>query len=323
MIHRRVFLCHLAAAAAGVTLAPRAVAQMDRKVYLPLVTAAPMERFFGIGAHKPYDTHGGFTKLKGLHALGISWYFDWSLTPTVFLGLEAVPMYYSLGSIGKPVGGNSRWRLGYNEPDMVSQGDVNPRDGAIGWRQIEADNEGHLLASPAVSPEGLGWLVEWKNEYTSLYGRLPRINAVAVHSYPRTFEYFEKTIEAFAAFAADFGVRLWLTEYGYLTCWPGGVTASAAMVDCITAYTTDKRDLFYRVAPFILTSTGKEGWSFGTQCYIALVDYDTGILTPVGNAYAKHTFADPSSDLNGDGVVDILDLTKVAKDFGKPVPRGH
>ena len=82
----------------------------------------------GVGRHKYYPLD-----CRELRNAGVMWLYDWSVTPEICDSVEAVPMIYSRGSVGKPLGGNSPWVLGFNEPDLTSQSNITPQQRQRGW----------------------------------------------------------------------------------------------------------------------------------------------------------------------------------------------
>jgi len=294
-------------------------------IYMPNVTQGQTiaNRVWGVGAHHPYDAIGPITKEQALALIGVEWYYDWHYQPAVFAGIESVPMYWDATVVGKPLGGNSIWRLGFNEPDIASQAGMTPAQGAAFWRQIEQDpqNQNAKLVAPTPSSEGNQWRWDWKAEYQARYGRSPKVDAVGVHVYPQTWSYFLQTMDDAWAFAQAFGVKLWVTEYAFLPCWSANDVNLAKM----TQHFIDNPGRFERWAPFILSCSGLESWSFGAKCNTSLVNFSTGQLTPIGQAYtAMHPavdYADPRADVNQDGKVDISDIVIVGSSFGKPIKR--
>lgn len=288
---------------------------------------------WGVGSHKPYATMGPVSRKQALERVRAQWYYDWSPTPAVYgprtpacagAGeIEAVPMIWGRGDIGKALGGNSEWLMGFNEPDSVSQAHLSLTEAAQLWKAVELRHPTRRLVSPTPSADNWGWREQWLAEYRRLYRRDPRIDAVATHIYPRTWDYFLQAMEAAWSFAERFGARLWVTEYAYLPCWPGGIAEAAAMVGRMTQHFLDHPERFERWAPFILSATGAEKWNFGTGCNTSLVDKRTGALTRIGATYAgmrpAEDWADPRADIIPDGEINILDLAFLAGQFGKKV----
>jgi len=278
---------------------------------------------FGVSTHKPYATIGPITRERALSLVKADWFYDWSLTPAVYPGIEAVPMVWDEKSVGKAIGGNSQWLLTFNEADSPYQANMSLRTSVVSYRALEVANPNRKLVSPAPTADDWVWRDQWLNEYIRLYGRKPRVDAVATHIYPRTWQYFLDAMDAAWSFAQVFGVKVWITEYAYLPGWPGGIGAAAEMVGRITQHCLDNPDKFERWAPFILSHTGAEGWAWGTEHNVSLVSKTTGKLTHIGSTYAdlhpSVDYADPRADVNKDGTVDILDIVLVGSSFGKPV----
>ena len=227
----------------------------------------------GVGRHKYYPLD-----CQELRNAGVTWLYDWSVTPEVCAGIESVPMIYSAGSVGKPLGGNSPWVLGFNEPDLVSQSNITPEQAAILWAQVEAANPDKLLVAPAASRE---WLDAFYYFSCVEYDRRPRADALAVHFYAsgdvhEDAEALRQMLRTYRAKARDWGVeQVWLTEFGHLT-------QPAAFLREVLPWIADECD---RYAWFQWEYRGDEKWAFGVEHNTSL--WLDGALTEVGEVYAR------------------------------------
>ena len=286
---RRRFLQNATAAAAGVAVGGCAVRDIDADV---MVATAPLESplklYFptmgkstpavlpvkGTGRHKYYPLD-----CQELRNAGVTWIYDWSVTPEICAGIESVPMIYSAGSVSKPIGGNSPWVLGFNEPDLTSQSNITPQQAVPLWWQVEAANPDKLLVAPA--PANLPWLVEWYDAFRTEYGRPPVLDALAVHFYSSASVgdaagALHRTLRDYRAQANRWGVdQVWLTEFAHLT-------QGAAFLEKVLPWLPDECD---RYAWFQWEYVGNEPWAFGVEHNTSL--WLDGALTEAGEVYAR------------------------------------
>lgn len=161
-----------------------------------------------------------------------AWYYDWSATPTLCAGVEAVPMIWG-ADLPASVGGNSAWLMGSNEPDRADQAHLTPEQAARLWRQIETRWPERRLVSPAPSAPGLDWLQRFRLAYVTLYGAPPRLDALAVHCYLPT-EDCRAVVRQAEAWAAAWSVgEIWLTEWSALPCHYASQAAAVADADAL------------------------------------------------------------------------------------------
>ncbi len=97
-------------------------------------------------------------------APSISWYYDWGVDPPAISqgqlsGIEWVPMCWG-GTSSEDVAGiearipeGSKYLLGFNEPNFISQANLTPAQAAAMWPNLEkiATDKGLELVSPAVN----------------------------------------------------------------------------------------------------------------------------------------------------------------------------
>ncbi|KDR83536.1 hypothetical protein GALMADRAFT_55152, partial [Galerina marginata CBS 339.88] len=163
----------------------------------------------------------------------------WKPAGSDALGLEFAPMLWGPKQIGdfqnlvKP--GYARWALGFNEPDINGQSNLDPGYAATLWKQHlqPLKGQGYNLVSPAVTsgPGGKVWLKNFINACSGC-----SIDAVAVHWYgtdPQSF------ISYLQDFHATFGRNLWITEFACQN-FSGGAQCNAGQVqhfmDTVTAF---------------------------------------------------------------------------------------
>jgi hypothetical protein len=104
--------------------------------------------------------------------------------------------------------------LGFNEPDLSAQSNIDPATAAAGWKKLmEPLACKARLVSPAVtnggSPGGLTWL---SNFFTACSGCT--VDVVAIHWYDSATNvaYFKQHVQD--AYAAGGNRPIWITEFG-------------------------------------------------------------------------------------------------------------
>lgn len=123
-----------------------------------------------------------------LTRVGAAWAYDWSAqAPRRTRGLDWVPMVWGSGSLTPAVlrsltaaerRGQTRYLLGFNEPDSSSQASMSPEQAARLWPELE--RTGLKLGSPAPAVPGDGWLAR----FMSLTKRRRlRVDFIALHYY--------------------------------------------------------------------------------------------------------------------------------------------
>jgi hypothetical protein len=186
-------------------------------VHLPLVfndllTAQPSPKK-GISLACGYDN---MERLAAeTRALNVSWLWNWGPTPPIFEGVESVPSLWNDQGIGQPLGGNSQWLLGFNEPDDCPiQSCMTPEAAAVAWRLLEQAYPYRKKTSPQVL-HPTQWLERWYTAYVDLYGQPPELDAIAVHTYyGGTAADYIARVQEFMALARKWNVpEVWVTEW--------------------------------------------------------------------------------------------------------------
>lgn len=146
------------------------------------------------------------------------WYLNWTPTPGVGCdGADFVPMIWGAANFDATLvaaiinGQTSGWIIGFNEPDMTGQANIDPTTGAILWRLIEAEAGDLQLVSPSPSQHNPGWLGQMVSEYRRLYGNEPRFDAIGVHIY----HYDPATMMTYITARHNEwpGLPVWITEF--------------------------------------------------------------------------------------------------------------
>jgi hypothetical protein len=179
---------------------------------------------------------------------GVSWFYSWAKAPPsqvgtsyVTAGIEWVPMVWGhadeladndLASKIR-VGPNTKYLLGYNEPNFVAQSNLTPARAAAGWPYLEkaADQLGLLTVAPALNfcgpasacnqTDPFVWLDQFLAACTGC-----RIDFVAFHSYACDSNWFLNTymrqvVDKYYT-RGNPPRRIWITELGCADAAPAG-----------------------------------------------------------------------------------------------------
>jgi len=288
-------------------------AEGEPAVYLPVValSRAPVSNR---GAGATYAANSGYERCAAMAELGLGWYYNWGSDPGVCPGVESVPWIWN-DAVPATLGGNSRWTGLGNECANANQCNRTPQQMVDAW-------EIALERFP-----GRKWVVansyyyDWAQEFLTLAPRTP--DAIGVHCYMTQFGPWEGCkdhILRYIGLALNYGVpEVHITEFGYVpTEGEGPERAIEWMGEMIEWF--ESQPMITRYAWFQLSYAGSESWAFGVHRNTSLVDFETGAVTPFGEAYRlTPLWADARADVNGDKRVDIADLVIVGKSFGKPV----
>jgi hypothetical protein len=206
--------------------------------------------------------------------------YNWGRTPPLCSGVESVPMLWNGDAVGLPVGGNSDWLLLFNEPDVASQANMTPREGAIATHQASQTYTKRLV-SPAVGD--VRWLEQWRVEYQSLYGTDPPVDAVAVHCYAWDGQSVNAAVsyckgQVRKAFRLNLG-PVWVTEWAWIG--PQGRDAEQYIMRMLRWLPKERK--VQRHAYFELSYSGDEPWALWWNT--SLTDWETGELTNLGEAF--------------------------------------
>lgn len=208
--------------------------------YLPLFMTSPpaatLQRF-GVGACPATAP-----------ALAYDWCYSWRPDPgDGGATVERVPMLWGAGDVGQPVGGNSAWLMGFNEPDVATQANITPDAAAVLWRAIEARYPDKRLVAPAPSMEGVNWLPEFRAAYVARYGAPPRLDALAFHCYWRLDSCLAVGQQMLAWAEAWAVPEVWATEFAFVPAWNANAEADArAFMAWLRA-----QPRITRIAPFV------------------------------------------------------------------------
>jgi len=198
-------------------------------LYIPVVmggdkafppAAAPVN-LQGVGHDRKWVQGEADWLCPALTMSGVEWYHDWTPYPIQCAGVEAVPMIWDETQIHVSVQGNSEWLQVFNEPEFQSQANLTPHEAAAYYRYVESLHPDKKLIGPAVVH--LWWSEDFHFYYEQQYGEQPRMDALAIHSYPQIpgdalastlIQRSINDVQAAIDFAAEHGIpEVWVTEF--------------------------------------------------------------------------------------------------------------
>jgi hypothetical protein len=250
-------------------------------VYLPLILGAlPLAKK---GVPLTYNDCASVT------AMNAFWEFAWSPTPPNCTGVENVPMIWGAADMNIPVGGNSQWIMGFNEPDNAGQANLTPAQAATLWRQIEQKYPTRKLLSPASNGDIPTWFVDFRNAYISAYGTPPRLDGLGVHCYRWLASQCIPWIQQYETLANSWGIpEIWVTEFSFATTSPsspsGSLQEQQTFINWMEGQSQVTRFSWFASK---MKMNGTEWW-FDSRFPTALVDYNTGQATSYGNVYLPY-----------------------------------
>jgi len=283
---------------------------MTHTVWLPVVTNAHQAPNTLPGVGSTYAAHAGYEQQAALVKVGAGWWYNWTYKP----GGNGTPMIWGPQYLGKPLDGDTSWLMFYNEPEHPKQGYCVPEQGAADWAQLPALYPGRRYVSPGCYD--LTWLERW----LPLVERMP--DALAAHCYVNRNckdamrGHFERAVQI----AEQYGIpEVWATEWSYVGEVYDPPDEAAAFIRDMLAW-FERQPRLTRQAYFQLSHAGDGSeWWWRANWDTSLVDFDTGEITALGQAFAGVEYADPRGDVNKNGKVDISDLVIVGSSFGKAV----
>jgi hypothetical protein len=253
----------------------------------------------GIGT---WEVDGSGTAAADLAKVGVSWYYDWGLTPLSKAdggtGAEFVPMVWGTHDAGRidtaklhATGADTL--LAFNEPDHGPQANMSV-DQAIGHWQSLMDT-GLRLGSPATTVgQALGqdsWLGRFM---TQIDQNGYSVDFIAVHYYSDNPD-----ISAFKAYLEavhqTYDLPIWVTEWA-LVDWNNPDRFSLAQTAAFAEqalYMLDDLAYVERHAWFA-PYDGGDGWHINTE----LFDADGG-LTLVGDVFSGLSYSSTSAFTDG------------------------
>ncbi len=219
--------------------------------------------------------------------VGATWEYGWTPQPDNCPGVENIPMLYQASDVGGTVGGNSNWIMGFNEPDSPDQANIPASQAATLWRQVEQLYPNRKLVAPAPSGADPTWLVDFRNDYISMYGTAPRLNALAVHCYAWSANACIQFTQQFEAWAKAWGVpEVWVTEFPISPASPNNLNQSLQGGQAFLNW-MESDPMITRYEWFASRIKGTEPWA-SSYFDTPLVDWNSGALTAFGQMYVAY-----------------------------------
>jgi len=207
---------------------------MKKTLITLALIAALSAPFAGAKSAKRGVCHNDYRSVQGLELLepGVTWYYSWGVVPNLesdyagYKDVEFVPMIWK--SLTDTSEKNLRewcknhpetkYILGYNEPNFKTQSALTPAEAAAGWPRLKAlaDELGLKIVAPALnySPDApYQDPLKWMDEFVALVGK-DAFDFTAVHAYGGA----GVTQKIATDFHDRYGKPVWLTEFCY---WPG------------------------------------------------------------------------------------------------------
>ncbi|HXJ19262.1 MAG TPA: glycoside hydrolase family protein [Polyangia bacterium] len=154
----------------------------------------------------------------------VRWWYNWSLTPAGGnTGIEFVPMVWGSSTVNGAIPAGSRYLLGFNEPNFMSQANLTPQAAAAAWPMLQTNGRragvlaivgpGMNFCGPAASCNGTDpyvYLADFLNACTSC-----EVDHIAAHWYNCDLPSLKAYIESNSSLAGwvQFGKPIWLTEF--------------------------------------------------------------------------------------------------------------
>jgi len=154
----------------------------------------------------------------------VRWWYKWSLTPSGGnSGIEFVPMIWGSSPVNGAIPTGSRYLLGFNEPNFMSQANLTPQAAASAWPMLQANGRkagvtaivgpAMNFCGPAASCNGTDPYVYLKDFLSACSGC--EVDHIAVHWYNCDLPSLKAYIESNSSLAGwlQFGKPIWLTEF--------------------------------------------------------------------------------------------------------------
>lgn len=260
---------------------------------------------------------------------GVTWYYNWGPVPGNGYqsqvincdALEFVPMCwngnYNADKIREycKTHPNTKYLLGFNEPNFVKQANMTPQQAAEAWPAVQAlAKELNLkLVAPALnySPDApYNNPLKWMDEFVALVGK-DAFDFTAIHNYGGIG--VMKTLST--NFHDRYGKDVWVTEF---CLWPdegssGSYVAPQTQIDSMVESVEwlERTEWIYRYAWFKATgnSTASSGPNYGLLVSPQPVT-DPWLLSEQGVVYTYMGDFDPERNLPVESMVNATDYLR-------------
>lgn len=244
-------------------VSPLIVPTAAPRIYVPAVLQSP--RKLGMAGCPEH--------VASVAAFGLAWCYSWTPDPGLLPRVETVPMIWDETQINRPLVGNSRFVLFFNECNEPTQCNLSPEAAvapyAIAVRRVRA--AGLKVVAPAPSQRDLTWLPRFRMALRQANVD-DRFDALAAHCYGDA-AYCRAVLTQFMAWAQDWAVggqplEVWLTE----TMQPTAAEARELM-----AWIAGQ-PLITRAAIYVSRQDCDDGWTWNCRR-----DGDPSLLNPDGS----------------------------------------
>ena len=260
-------------------------------------------------------SENAFTLTEEMDVLvpGCSWLYNWANTPTSNADYmsddtwEFIPMCWNANYNSDNIRNyckahpETKYLLGFNEPNFVAQANMTPESAAAAWPQVKAlaDELGLKLVGPAVnySPDGPeNDPYTWYANFVNLVGK-DAFDFIAIHNYSGGAGGMKDMIDRFYSL---YGKKIWVTEF---CSWSGdNITAEAQIASMIEQLEyLEKEDKVFRYSWF-----KAKGSITNSPCYGLIVPqngFGERTLSEAGKVYVYMTEFDESVYHSVDEVV--------------------
>ena len=289
---------------------------MNKKLVYAMLAAFAVTAFNADAkSFKRGVSENAFTLTEEMDVLvpGCSWLYNWANTPTSNADYmsddtwEFIPMCWNANYNSDNIRNyckahpETKYLLGFNEPNFVAQANMTPESAAAAWPQVKAlaDELGLELVGPAVnySPDGPeNDPYTWYAKFVELVGP-DAFDYIAIHNYSGGSGGMKDMIDRFYSL---YGKKIWVTEF---CSWSGdNITAEAQIASMIEQLEyLEKEDKVYRYSWF-----KSKGSITNHPCYGLIVPqngFGERTLSEAGKVYVYMTEFDESVYHSVDEVV--------------------
>jgi hypothetical protein len=153
----------------------------------------------------------------------VTWWYNWSLKPSgANTGIEFAPMVWGASTLSSAIPAGSKFLLGFNEPNFMSQSNLTPAQAAADWPALQANarNAGAPIVGPAMNYCGPAASCNGTDPYqylTTFFAACTgcEVDYVAAHWYNCDLPSLQDYLESGGNLPGyeQFGKPIWLTEF--------------------------------------------------------------------------------------------------------------
>eukprot|EP01083_Nonionella_stella_P065450 171508_1 len=229
-----------------------------------------------------------------------TWWYNWHTLSTYQqknctqngTNIEFIPMIWGWSGQNlsqTPIPDDATTIIGFNEPNLISQANLQPAAAVEAWKQLQTVFDDKILVSPSASPcSGEGCIVnfgsqtDWFDEFFRLCNGECRVDYLAVHFYWCYLKDSDKNVYDWLGSLHNlytrYGYKLWLTEFN---CWDGTVAEQNTFLDDVLPV-LDSTDWIAKYAWFMARerNTGHD-----TDMFLFTNNTHKAELTELGETY--------------------------------------